>query len=171
MKDEPVCPHASRRIAAQRCWGGGVLVRAATLLSTRGEDARRIWRNEADGEHACLLHAKPTCGCRKRSPAPIHCFRPVIYNEWCNSNGNLARQRPPAPREGGRGGGGRRAGAGWGAARPPATLSSPGGLTRGSIFFVRTFLRTGWIAGSSPAMTTAIVARICPSPASPLSRL
>src|SRR5262249_30569890 len=103
MKDEPVCPHASRRIAAQRCWGGGVLVRAATLLSTRGEDARRIWRNEADGEHACLLHAKPTCGCRKRSPAPIHCFRPVIYNEWCNSNGNLAQQRNPRPREAGRG--------------------------------------------------------------------
>src|SRR6516162_871405 len=35
-------PHASRRIAAQRCRGGGVLVRAATLLRTRGEDARCI---------------------------------------------------------------------------------------------------------------------------------
>src|SRR5215813_14833603 len=35
-------PHASRRIAAQRCWAGGVLVRAAMLLSMRGEDARRI---------------------------------------------------------------------------------------------------------------------------------
>src|SRR5262245_50409969 len=96
-------PSCFERIAAQRCWGGGVLVRAATLLSTRGEDARRIWRNEADGEHACLLHAKPTCGCRKRSPAPIHCFRPVIYNEWYNSNGNLAQQRNPRPREAGRG--------------------------------------------------------------------
>ena len=81
-----VRPHASRRIAAQRCWGGGVLVRAATLLSTRGEDARRIWRNEADGEHACLIPAKPICGCRKRSPAPFHCLRIVIYNEWHNQN-------------------------------------------------------------------------------------
>src|SRR6516162_1437296 len=45
-----------------------------------------------------------------------------------------------------------------------ANLPSPAGLTRGSILFVRTFLRTGWIAGSSPAMTTAIAARIGPSP-------
>jgi len=28
-------------------------------------------------------------------------------------------------------------------------------MTRGSIVFVRSFSRTGWIAGSSPAMTTA----------------
>jgi hypothetical protein len=27
---------------------------------------------------------KSTCGCRKRSPAPIHCFGVVIYNENCN---------------------------------------------------------------------------------------
>jgi len=46
----------------------------------------------------------------------------------------------------------------------PRNLPSPAGLTRGSILFVRTFLRTGWIAGSSPAMTTAIAARIGPSP-------
>src|SRR3954449_6075786 len=32
---------------------------------------------------------------------------------------------------------------------------SPAGLTRGSIFFARTFLQRGWIAGSSPAMTDA----------------
>jgi hypothetical protein len=30
-----------------------------------------------------------------------------------------------------------------------------------SILFVRTFFRTGWIAGSGPAMTTAIAARVC----------
>src|SRR5262245_56112231 len=35
-------PHASRRIAAQRCWAGGVFARAAMLLSMRGEDVRRI---------------------------------------------------------------------------------------------------------------------------------
>src|SRR5260221_14796783 len=34
------------------------------------------------------------------------------------------------------------------------TGTSPAGLTRGSIIFVRPFLRRGWIAGSSPAMTT-----------------
>src|SRR6266478_3182276 len=78
--------HASRRIAAQRCWAGGVLVRAAMLLSMRARTRGAFWRNEANGEHACLIHAKPTCGCRKRLPAPVHCFRIVIYNEWCNSN-------------------------------------------------------------------------------------
>src|SRR5262249_2859038 len=36
--------------------------------------------------------------------------------------------------------------AGGGALRPHAPVTSPGGLTRGSIFVVRTFLRTGWIA-------------------------
>src|SRR3954464_8746801 len=30
-------------------------------------------------------------------------------------------------------------------------------MTRASIFFARSFLRSGWIAGSSPAMTTAMI--------------
>src|SRR5262245_57024091 len=52
-----------------------------------------------------------------------------------------------------------------------ANLPSPAGLTRGSILFVKDFLRRGWIAGSSPAMTTVIFAsappraRCVPSPA------
>jgi len=28
----------------------------------------------------------PTCGCGKRSPASIPCFRPVIYREWYNQD-------------------------------------------------------------------------------------
>src|SRR5438445_7520689 len=28
----------------------------------------------------------PTCGCRKCSPVPFHCFRVVLYNEGCNSD-------------------------------------------------------------------------------------
>src|SRR6266704_5544820 len=40
---------------------------------------------------------------------------------------------------------------------------SPAGLTRGSILFARTFLRRGWIAGSSPAMTIAISASASPA--------
>src|SRR5262245_40364190 len=43
------------------------------------------------------LSAEPTCGCRKRSPAPIHCFRIVIYNGWRNSNVS-SRQRAGGPR-------------------------------------------------------------------------
>src|SRR5262249_14040308 len=44
-----------------------------------------------------------------------------------------------------------------------ASIPSPAGLTRGSIFFARR-----WIAGSSPAMTTEIAARVRPSPGSRL---
>src|SRR6516164_6673655 len=47
-------PHASRRIAAQRCWAGGVLAHAAMLLSMRGEDARRILAKRSQWG-ACLL--------------------------------------------------------------------------------------------------------------------
>src|SRR5215471_18600297 len=47
-------PHASRRIAAQRCWGDGVLASAAMLLSMRGEDARCILAKRSQWG-ACLL--------------------------------------------------------------------------------------------------------------------
>jgi hypothetical protein len=43
-----------RSIAAQRCWGGGVRVRAAMLLSMRDEDARRILAKRSQWG-ACLL--------------------------------------------------------------------------------------------------------------------
>jgi hypothetical protein len=59
---------------------------AAMLLSMRGEDARRILAKRKQMGACPLIRAKPTGGCRKRWPAPIHCFRIVIYNEWCNSN-------------------------------------------------------------------------------------
>jgi hypothetical protein len=36
---------------------------------------------------------KPTCGCGNRSPAPIHCFRIVIYNENRNSHVSSANSR------------------------------------------------------------------------------
>jgi hypothetical protein len=28
----------------------------------------------------------PTCGCAKSGPTEFHCFRPVINNDFCNSN-------------------------------------------------------------------------------------
>src|SRR5262249_2539553 len=47
----------------------------------------------------------------------------------------------------GRGCGGAKAGGrGGGPPGPPQPFPSPAGLTRGSIFFVRTFWRRGWIA-------------------------
>ncbi len=39
----------------------------------------------------------PTCGCGKRTPAALHCFRVVIYNEWCNSNVSGRRRAAAAP--------------------------------------------------------------------------
>jgi len=68
-QDEDGGPHASRRIAALR--GRGRVrapICAAMLLSMRA-------RAE-----------EPTCGCRKRSPGPFPCFRPVLYRECRNSN-------------------------------------------------------------------------------------
>src|SRR5262252_4388624 len=41
----------------------------------------------------------PTYGCGKQSPAPLHCFRIVIYNECCNSNVSswrAVRRHPPS---------------------------------------------------------------------------
>src|SRR5262249_36085674 len=46
------------------------------------------------------------------------------------------------------------------ARRRSMALASPAGLTRGSILFVKDFLRRGWIAGSSPAMTREGLAHV-----------
>jgi hypothetical protein len=85
--------HASRRIAAQRCWAGGVLVRAVMLLSMRGETHGAFWRSEANGEHACWIRAKPTCGCRKRAPAPIPCFRLLFTTRGATSTRDTGIRR------------------------------------------------------------------------------
>src|SRR6516162_6196315 len=66
-------PHASRRIAAQRCWEGGVLVRAAMLLSMRGEEARRILAKRSQWG-ACLLDParnRPAVAGNDRRPRSI----------------------------------------------------------------------------------------------------
>src|SRR5262249_36542224 len=52
-----------------------------------------FWPNEATW--------KNNRGCRKRSPAPLHCFRIVIYNGWRNFNVSSRRgtvSRPSASR-------------------------------------------------------------------------
>src|SRR5262245_50671061 len=51
------------------------------------------------------------------------------------------------------------------ASRAATTLRHPG-LDPRVHLLRKNFLRTGWIAGSSPAMMTAIAARVCPSPGS-----
>jgi hypothetical protein len=71
--------------------------RAANSVAKRRQ--RRIWPNEVATwvkarivgprpPFVCVAGSReePTCGCGKRSPAPLHCFRIVIYNERRNSN-------------------------------------------------------------------------------------
>jgi hypothetical protein len=57
-----------------------IRVRRQTIVPSpaRGEDTR--------GDSGAASREEPTCGCRNGSPAPFHCFRIVIYNEWYNQN-------------------------------------------------------------------------------------
>src|SRR5215813_3305750 len=53
------------------------------------------------GRRSLGFREEPTCGCGKRSPAPLHCFRIVIYNGWRNFNVSSRRgtvSRPSASR-------------------------------------------------------------------------
>jgi hypothetical protein len=69
------------RDASQRTWA----VEAPALAS--GCDAPQHEGGGARRISAKLSHVgEPTCGCRKRSPAALRCFRIVIYNGWRNSN-------------------------------------------------------------------------------------
>jgi hypothetical protein len=45
-------------------------------------------RERRDRSFVCDRWAReePTCGCRKRPPTRVSCFRPVIYRELCNEN-------------------------------------------------------------------------------------
>jgi hypothetical protein len=57
-----------------------------------GDGARRIfWPNEPK-RGVCVFGRSeaPTCGCTKRSLAQFHCFRIVIYNDFCNSDVSAA---------------------------------------------------------------------------------
>ena len=59
----------------------------------RGNDGVRVVRDcESLGQDEA-----PTCGCGKRTPAALHCFRVVIYNEWRNSNVSGRRRAAAAP--------------------------------------------------------------------------
>jgi hypothetical protein len=82
----PSCFETHR--SARRLWKHLRSSRAAMLLSMRATVARRIlWPNEAKPS-VCVFDPRegPTCGCGKRAPAPIHCFRIVIYNGWHNQD-------------------------------------------------------------------------------------
>jgi hypothetical protein len=93
-------PHASRRIAAQRRLSQQPSSRAAMLLSMRARARGAFWRNEPNrhfgrtkpsGELGVFGPSEaPTFGCRKRPRAQFHCFRPVLYNDFCNSHVSAA---------------------------------------------------------------------------------
>src|SRR5215831_12957898 len=85
--DDPVhAPSCFRRIAAQRCWGGGVRVRAAMLLSMRGEDARRILAKRSQWGSCLLDSCETDLRLQETIAGSGPLFRIVIYNEWSNSN-------------------------------------------------------------------------------------
>jgi hypothetical protein len=48
--------------------------------------ALRPLHGRRPGRRPFTKNEKPTCGCGNRSPAPFHCFRPVINNGECNSS-------------------------------------------------------------------------------------
>jgi hypothetical protein len=64
-----------RTCASQRTWAVEAPALASGCDAPQHEDdsARRIL---AKRSHV----GEPTCGCGKRSPAALHCFRIVIYN-------------------------------------------------------------------------------------------
>src|SRR5262249_1727043 len=57
-EDETVCPHASRRIAAQRCWGGGVLC-DAPQHEGRGRTAHFGGTKPMGSMPACSIRNRP----------------------------------------------------------------------------------------------------------------
>jgi len=78
------------------------MLRDASQLFESLEPPMLAWRCDApqhEGAGARRILASPvareapTCGCGKRSSAPIHCFQIVIYNEDRNSHVSSANSR------------------------------------------------------------------------------
>jgi hypothetical protein len=67
----------------------GILAKRTVVLAKR---------SQAGG---CVLGPSeaPTCGCTKRPPASFHCFRIVIYNDFCNSHVSAALSVQDLPRQ------------------------------------------------------------------------
>jgi len=73
-----------------------------------GEGRRAFWRNEPNrhfgrtkpsGELGVFGPSEaPTFGCRKRPRAQFHCFRPVLYNDFCNSHVSAALSAQDFPK-------------------------------------------------------------------------
>ncbi len=82
-----------RRASTRLCWGPMITGRCSWVpaLAALGRDDALIgWRKA------------PTYGCRKRGPAKVLCFAPVLYREPCNSNvssrngGHFCQKNPTA---------------------------------------------------------------------------
>src|SRR5262249_28191604 len=98
------------------------------------EGARRMahfGETKPMGSIACSIRAKPTFGCRKRSPAAVHCFGLLFTmngaTRTCDTG--IWRTPKPSPREAGRGwperSEGRVRGNSWGALALPLTRLAP----------------------------------------------
>jgi len=77
-----VCPGCdAARAAAKRCVADPEPLRTETVPGLQRIIALCFMlRCARDTREA------PTCGCAKSGPTEFHCFRPVINNDFCNSN-------------------------------------------------------------------------------------
>jgi hypothetical protein len=82
----PACFETHR--SASSLWNHLCSLGAAMLLSMRASMAGGISakRSQAGRIPVSGLRDGRTCGCRKRPPGELHCFRIVIYNERRNFN-------------------------------------------------------------------------------------
>jgi hypothetical protein len=60
--------------------------RAALLLSMRAGEGAHFGETKPTPGWVLGPSEEPTCGCRKRAPTRVPCFRPVLYREPHNSN-------------------------------------------------------------------------------------
>jgi len=89
---------ASRRMRTATAWPSCFETHRSAAESLKATCCSRCDAPQPEG--AATYHSSvseesreaPTSGCGKQPPAPLHCFRVVIYNGWRNSNVS-SRQR------------------------------------------------------------------------------
>jgi hypothetical protein len=84
-KDEDA---GARRILAERTQR--VLLRSSPRKRGPIIIRRWLWVPALAGRRPFGSREAPTCGCTKRSQGQCHCFRIVIYNDFCNSDVSAA---------------------------------------------------------------------------------
>ena len=87
---------------AKSFYEGGWIAESSPAMTARPSSPRKRGPTITAGGYGSRLSARfrgrrpgrrslgpceaPTCGCAKSGPTEFHCFRPVINNDFCNSN-------------------------------------------------------------------------------------